>query len=192
MDILIAGVGGQGIILASRALASAAVSSGLPVCTAETIGMAQREGSVVSHVRLGVKEAGPLIPAASADILLALEPAEACRNLKYLRPGGRALTSTSPVVPVLAALGSSPYPLADIITYLQNNVPGCRCLDALALAREAGSPRTLNLVMLGALVNFDLPFPADLLLAEAIKLLPASVHEMNRRAFAMGRRALEV
>ncbi|GEA15114.1 pyruvate:ferredoxin (flavodoxin) oxidoreductase [Moorella sp. E308F] len=192
MDILIAGVGGQGIILASRALASAAVTAGLPVRTAETIGMAQREGSVVSHVRLGVQEAGPLIPAGAADILLALEPAEACRNLKYLRPGGRALVSTAPVIPVLAALGSSPYPLEDILAYLQDNLPGCRCLDALALAREAGSPRTLNLVMLGCLVNFGLPFPADVLLAEALKLLPASVHDMNRRAFELGRRALEV
>jgi indolepyruvate ferredoxin oxidoreductase beta subunit len=192
MDILIAGVGGQGIILASRALASAAVTAGLPVRTAETIGMAQREGSVVSHVRLGVQEAGPLIPAGAADILLALEPAEACRNLKYLRPGGRALVSTAPVIPVLAALGSSPYPLDDILAYLQDNLPGCRCLDALALAREAGSPRTLNLVMLGCLVNFGLPFPADVLLAEALKLLPASVHDMNRRAFELGRRALEV
>ncbi|WP_406678266.1 indolepyruvate oxidoreductase subunit beta [Moorella sp. ACPs] len=192
MDILIAGVGGQGIILASRALASAAVTAGLPVRTAETIGMAQREGSVVSHVRLGVSEAGPLIPYGAADILLALEPAEACRNLKYLRPGGRALVSTAPVIPVLAALGSSPYPLEDILAYLQSNLPGCRCLDALALAREAGSPRTLNLVMLGALANFGLPFPADILLAEALKLLPASVHDMNRRAFELGRRALEV
>ncbi|MDK2815613.1 MAG: indolepyruvate ferredoxin oxidoreductase, beta subunit [Moorella sp. (in: firmicutes)] len=192
MDILIAGVGGQGIILASRALASAAVTAGLPVRTAETIGMAQREGSVVSHVRLGVQEAGPLIPAGAADILLALEPAEACRNLKYLRPGGKALVSTAPVIPVLAALGSSPYPLDDILAYLQDNLPGCRCLDALALAREAGSPRTLNLVMLGCLVNFGLPFPADVLLAEALKLLPASVHDMNRRAFELGRRALEV
>ncbi|GEA16975.1 indolepyruvate oxidoreductase subunit beta [Moorella sp. E306M] len=192
MDILIAGVGGQGIILASRALASAAVTAGLPVRTAETIGMAQREGSVISHVRLGVQEAGPLIPAGAADILLALEPAEACRNLKYLRPGGRALVSTAPVIPVLAALGSSPYPLEDILAYLQDNLPGCRCLDALALAREAGSPRTLNLVMLGCLVNFGLPFPADVLLAEALKLLPASVHDMNRRAFELGRRALEV
>jgi indolepyruvate ferredoxin oxidoreductase beta subunit len=192
MDILIAGVGGQGIILASRALASAAVTAGLPVRTAETIGMAQREGSVVSRVRLGVQEAGPLIPAGAADILLALEPAEACRNLKYLRPGGKALVSTAPVIPVLAALGSSPYPLDDILAYLQDNLPGCRCLDALALAREAGSPRTLNLVMLGCLVNFGLPFPADVLLAEALKLLPASVHDMNRRAFELGRRALEV
>ncbi|WP_258361093.1 indolepyruvate oxidoreductase subunit beta [Moorella sulfitireducens (nom. illeg.)] len=192
MDILIAGVGGQGIILASRALASAAVTAGLTVRTAETIGMAQREGSVVSHVRLGVSEAGPLIPCGAADVLLALEPAEACRNLKYLRPGGRALVSTAPVIPVLSSLGRSPYPVTDILTYLRNNLPGCRCLDALALAREAGSPRTLNLVMLGCLANFDLPFPADLLLAEALTLLPAGVHDMNRRAFELGRRALEV
>ncbi|MEW8959682.1 hypothetical protein MHLNE_09480 [Moorella humiferrea] len=192
MDILIAGVGGQGIILASRALASAAVKAGLPVRTAETIGMAQREGSVVSHVRLGLAEGGPLIPLGSADVILALEPAEACRNLKYLRPGGKALVSTSPIIPVLAALGSTPYPLEDILTYLRRNVPACYSFDALDLAVKAGSPRALNIVMLGALANLGLPFPAELLLNEALNLLPPRVHDINRRAFALGRRALEV
>lgn len=192
MDIIIAGVGGQGIILASRALGAAALAAGLPVRTAETIGMAQREGSVTSHIRLGIKEAGPLIPTGRADILMALEPAEACRNLKYLRDGGKALVATTPVMPVMAALGNTPYPLADILDYLKDNLPCCYLLDAAGLADEAGSPRTLNLVMLGALTNLDLPFPADILLAEALKLLPPHIHTINRRAFELGRQALEV
>jgi indolepyruvate ferredoxin oxidoreductase beta subunit len=192
MNIIIAGVGGQGIILASRALGAAALASGLPVLTAETIGMAQREGSVISHVRLGLKSVSPLIPPGTADVLLALEPAEACRNLTYLRTGGKALVSTAPVMPVMAALGNTPYPLADILAYLKTNVPGCHLLDASCLAARAGNPHSLNLVMLGALASLDLPFPAHVLLSEALKLLPSRVHAINRRAFELGRQALEV
>jgi len=192
MDVIIAGVGGQGIVLASRALGASALAAGLPVRTAETIGMAQREGSVTSHVRLGAKEVGPLIPPGTADVLVALEPAEACRNLKYLHADGKALVSTAPVVPVMAALGSTPYPLKDILAYLKNNIPCCYLLDAAGLAAQAGSSRTLNLVMLGALTNLDLPFSASTLLAEALKLLPPHIHTINRRAFELGRHALEV
>ncbi|OIQ58384.1 indolepyruvate oxidoreductase subunit beta [Moorella thermoacetica] len=192
MDILIAGVGGQGIILASRAIGAAALKTGLQVRTAETIGMAQREGSVVSHVRLGPTTTGPLIPRGRADILLALEPAEACRYLGYLKPDGRALISTTPVVPVMASLGATPYPLDDILGYLRNNIAGCHFLAAPDLACQAGSHRALNMVMLGALTNLDLPFPAETLLAAALKLLPDRVHEVNRRAFQLGKQALEV
>ncbi|NLW07479.1 MAG: indolepyruvate oxidoreductase subunit beta [Clostridia bacterium] len=195
MNIIIAGVGGQGIILASRALGAAALASGLPVITAETIGMAQREGSVISHVRLGAKETGPLgplIPPGTADVMLALEPAEACRNLFYLQPGAITLVATAPVVPVMAALGKTPYPLPDILRYLKTNAPGCHLLDAAGLAARAGDPRTLNLVMLGALTNLNLPFPAETLLNEALKLLPPSVHAINRHAFELGQQALEV
>lgn len=192
MDILIAGVGGQGIILASRALAAAAVAAGLPARTAETIGMAQREGSVVSHVRLGVPDVGPLIPGGGADVLLALEPAEACRNLGYLKPDGSALISITPVMPVTAALGSSPYPLEAILTYLQKNIARCHLLEAAALATQAGSHRALNIVMLGALAQMDLPFAPETLLAAALQLLPDRLHELNRRAFELGKQALEV
>ncbi|MDN5361062.1 MAG: indolepyruvate ferredoxin oxidoreductase, beta subunit [Moorella sp. (in: firmicutes)] len=192
MDILIVGVGGQGIILASRAIGAAALAAGLPVRTAETIGMAQREGSVVSHVRLGQDGVGPLIPTGGADILLALEPAEACRYLGYLKPGGSALISTTPVVPVTAALGTTPYPREEILAYLQNNVAHCHLLDAPALAVQAGSHQALNMVMLGALTGMELPFPGDTLLAAALQLLPARLHELNRRAFELGKQALEV
>lgn len=192
MDILIAGVGGQGIVLASRAIGVAALETGLRVRTAETIGMAQREGSVVSHVRLGTVTAGPLIPRGRADILMALEPAEACRYWSYLKPDGQALISTTPVVPVMAALGATPYPLEDILNYLRNNIARCHFLAAPELADQAGSHRALNMVMLGALSNLDLPFPAETLLGAALKLLPGRVHEVNRRAFQLGKQALEV
>ena len=96
-DILIAGVGGQGVVLASRMLALAAMKAGFHVSTAETIGMSQREGSVSSHVRIGDEISGSLIPVGQADLLLGLEPAETVRNLPFLREGGKVLVNTHPI-----------------------------------------------------------------------------------------------
>lgn len=191
-DIIIAGVGGQGIILASRSLGAAALAAGLPVRTAETIGMAQREGSVTSHVRLGKKDIGPLIPVGKAEVLIALEPAEACRNLHYLHKDGLALINTSPVIPVMAALGHTPYPIENILSFLKEHIRRSYFVDASSLAVNAGSTRTVNMVMLGALSSlYRLPFSADALVAEALKALPDKVHEMNRLAFELGRQSFE-
>lgn len=191
MNILIAGVGGQGIILASRAIAETALAAELPVRTAETIGMAQREGPVVSHIRIGALTYGPLIPRGAADILVACEPAEGARNLPFLKRGGRAIISTSPVIPVSVSLGTSSYDLSSILHFLQNHIDKPYFLDAASLAREAGSLKALNMVMLGALSTLELPFPAEELLSTALKLLPPEIHQVNSRAFALGRQALE-
>ena len=107
-DILICGVGGQGTVLASRIIAAAAMEEGNRVHSAETIGMAQRGGSVTSHVRIGEEAFSPLIPFGSADLLLAFEPAEAVRNLKYLRKDGAAVVNTAPTRPVTESLQSTP------------------------------------------------------------------------------------
>ncbi|MGI9951103.1 indolepyruvate oxidoreductase subunit beta [Moorellaceae bacterium AZ2] len=192
MNILIAGVGGQGIILASRALAEAALGAGLSVRTAETIGMAQREGAVASYVRIGVSDYGPLIPRGAADILVAYEPAEGARHVACLRKGGRAILATSPIIPVSVSLGSSSYDVPAILHFLEETIERPYFLDAAALAREAGSIKALNMVMLGALSRLELPFPADDLLKAALKLLPPQVQTINRRAFALGRQAMEV
>ncbi|HBT46348.1 MAG TPA: pyruvate ferredoxin oxidoreductase [Peptococcaceae bacterium] len=191
MNIIIAGVGGQGIILASRALAEAALEAGLAVRTAETIGMAQREGAVVSHVRIGLPDYGPLIPRATADILLAFEPGEAARHLACLRKGGSAVVATSPVMPVSVSLGASAYDVDAVLRFLEGAVEHPYFLDAAALAREAGSIKALNMVMLGALSRLDLPVGEQNLLEAALKLLPPQTETVNRRAFALGRQALE-
>lgn len=192
MNILLAGVGGQGIILASRAIAEAALAHGLPVKTAETIGMAQREGPVVSHIRIGTPSYGPLIPRGGADILLACEPAEGVRNLHFLRPGGQAVISTAPVVPVSVSLGGSSYDPAGLLRWLKDRLARIYCLDAAGLAEEAGNIKALNMVMLGALSTFALPFPGEELLAAALRLLPPATHTVNGRAFTLGRQELEV
>ena len=106
-DILICGVGGQGTVLASRVLAAAAMAEGSPVHSAETIGMAQRGGSVTSHVRIGDRAFSPLIAPGQADMLLAFEPGEAVRNLRYLRRDGIAVVNTAASRPVTESLKPS-------------------------------------------------------------------------------------
>ena len=101
-SVILCGVGGQGTVLASKLIASAAMECGLPVKTAETIGMSQRGGSVFSHLRLGEGVACPLMGTGSADLIIAFEPAEAVRQLPFLREGGSVVVSNAPVVPVSA------------------------------------------------------------------------------------------
>lgn len=151
-SIVLAGVGGQGTILASKLLARAAMARGLHVRTAETIGMAQRGGSVVSHVRIGDGASSPLVGPGRADALIAFEPAEAARQLSYLRSGGTLVTSDAPVVPVSAATGGPAYDLPAVMAYLRASVAPERLVvvDAVAAARGLGTTRALNVVLLGA------------------------------------------
>ena len=151
-SIVLAGVGGQGTILASKLLARAAMARGLHVRTAETIGMAQRGGSVVSHVRIGDGASSPLVGPGRADALIAFEPAEAARQLSYLRSGGTLVTSDAPVVPVSAATGGPAYDLPAVMAYLRASVAPERLVvvDAAAAARGRGTTRALNVVLLGA------------------------------------------
>ncbi|MFR8148442.1 indolepyruvate oxidoreductase subunit beta [Adlercreutzia equolifaciens] len=125
IDILLAGVGGQGTVLAAKVLAQAAQNKGWQVRTAETIGMAQRGGNVTSHVRMGSNgEAvfSPLITPGTADIVIALEPGEAARALPFLAPGGVLVTATTAIQPVTAALSSQPYRAGDVVAALANSL----------------------------------------------------------------------
>lgn len=152
VNVILAGVGGQGAVLASKLLARAAMGRGLPVKTAETIGMAQRGGSVFSHVRMGEGAHSPLVGRGRADAIVAFEPAEAVRQLPLLRRGGMVVASDAPVVPVSAATGGSAYDLPAIMSYLHERV-GERNLfvvDAAAAEAELGTAKALNVVLLGA------------------------------------------
>lgn len=134
INILLAGVGGQGTVLAAKVLASAAQARGWQVRTAETIGMAQRGGNVTSHVRMGSNgEAvfSPLITPGTADMVIALEPGEAARALPYLAPGGVLVTATTAIQPVTAALSSMPYRAGDVVAALAN------ALQAEAMREQA-------------------------------------------------------
>lgn len=151
-DIVLCGVGGQGTVLASKLLAAAAMGRGLPVKTAETIGMAQRGGSVFSHVRIG-ESSSPLIGLGRADHLVAFEPAEAARQLKYLRSGGTAVVATRPIVPSSALTGGPAYDLTGIMEYMRATVYSLVLVDVSSAVRELGSSKCLNVVLLGALAQ---------------------------------------
>lgn len=151
-NVILAGVGGQGAVLASKLLARAAMGRGLPVKTAETIGMAQRGGSVFSHVRMGEGVRSPLVGRGRADAIVAFEPAEAVRQLPFLRPGGMVVTSDAPVIPASASTGGPAYDLPAIMSYLRECVgeKNLVVVDAVAAEAALDTARALNVVLLGA------------------------------------------
>lgn len=150
-NIVIAGVGGQGTVLAAKLVARAAMEAGLAVRTSETIGMAQRGGSVVSHVRIAdAAIASPLMPPGSADLLLGFEPGEAVRNLHYLRPGGAIVVNAHTVAPVAAALTQAEYSGTAMIEHLRRHGGRVVVVDGDAVCAEVGSPKVLNVALMGA------------------------------------------
>lgn len=184
-DIVLCGTGGQGTVLASKLLATAAMQHGLPVKTAETIGMAQRGGSVFSHVRIGEGVSSPLIGRGRADLIIAFEPAEAVRQLGFLRPGGAVVVSNRPVVPVSAMTGGPAYDLAAIMEYLHQNVANLTVVDAEAAAHDLGSAKVLNVLLLGAACRTG---AIDL----GVEDIRAAVHErVAERFHALNDRALD-
>ena len=140
-DIVIVGVGGQGVILISDVLGRAAVKTGLPVRGAETHGMAQRGGSVINHTRIGCRFS-PMVPSGGADVLLALEPAEALRFGHYISKDGVALINTEPVLPVSVTMGKSVYPaLEDLVAPLREYVKTSRLWKPPSWQGKLGQPR---------------------------------------------------
>lgn len=169
LNILITGVGGQGTVLAARVLAQAAQERGWQVRTAETIGMAQRGGSVVSHVRMGnegeeVYE--PLLARSSADLIIAFEPAEAARVLPYLSPEGSLVTARTAIQPVTAALSADPYDGARMVAQLTcafaDHPDQLTVIDDGRLLAEVGNRKALNIVLLAsAIARGCLPLSVD-------------------------------
>lgn len=188
--ILLAGVGGQGTILASKLLAQAAMDAGLPVHTAETIGMAQRGGSVVSHVRVGDGAFGPLIPPGGADVLIGFEPAEAARCLGYLKPGGLVVTGRRAIVPFTCSLSGKAYVAEDMLAYLRANAETV-AVNGEAVCRAAGSDRVLNVALLGAAsATGALPFDTDALARTIEHFLPEKIRAINLTALRLGAEAV--
>ena len=185
-DILICGVGGQGTVLASKIIAAAAMEEGNPVHSAETIGMAQRGGSVTSHVRIGGEAYSPLIPFGGADMLLAFEPGEAVRNLRYLKKGGIAVVNTSAVKPVTESLKETGYDGSEMTAYLKEK---CSCIfvNAEEVCRPFGSTKFFNIIMLGvAAGSGHLGLEKDTLLKQIEQRVPAKFLDVNIRAFTAG------
>lgn len=188
---LLCGVGGQGTVLASKLIAYAALDKGMFVRTTETIGMAQRGGSVVSHVRMGEEIHSPLIPKGQADVMIAFEPAEAVRNLSYLKEDGVAVVNMKAVKPVTATLNNTEYTGQEMIGYLKKHVKNLLLVDGEAICKEVGSAKVLNVTLLGAALAGNV---LDLSLADMEKEIETHVKkqfvEMNKKALAHGAAAV--
>lgn len=185
-DILVCGVGGQGTVLASKLIASAAMDLGNTVHSAETIGMAQRGGSVTSHIRIGNQAYSPLIPTGAADMLLAFEPSEAVRNLSYLKKDGTVIVNSIPVKPTTESLQDSSYNGVEMIEYLKKK---CHCIvvNAEELCKPFGSSRYFNVAILGVAIGTGKTgIDADTLMREIEKRVPEKYVETNKSAFLTG------
>ncbi len=183
-NILICGVGGQGILLASDVLAEVALEAGYDVKKSEVHGMAQRGGSVISHVRFGEKVYSPLIGTGGADIILSFEKLEALRNIGYLSPEGFMVLNDLEILPLPCASGLEEYPAA-IVEKLRQFTEKIELVDGVKLAKKAGSPKTVNVVLLGSLArHFDLPHKDWLKVIE--RKVPEKMVEINRIAFELG------
>jgi len=187
IDFLMAGVGGQGTILASNILAETGLELGYDVKTAEVHGMAQRGGSVESHVRWGEKVYSPLVEQGKADFLIGFEMLEAARWPAYLGKDSVALVNRYRIPPPLVNLGKAEYPSVKEIEAILT-AKGSRVLwiDATEIAVDVGNPATVGVVLLGALSN--LVGGAEEVWLEVIKkLVPPKVIDLNQRAFTAGR-----
>ncbi|MCR5081582.1 MAG: indolepyruvate oxidoreductase subunit beta [Treponema sp.] len=180
-NILICGVGGQGTVLAAKVLSQAALVNGEHVLSAETIGMAQRGGSVVSHVRIGDDVFSPLISEQCADIIIAFEAAEAVRNLNYLKKDGMVIVNKKVVQPVTASLTGKTFSSDDMIDYLKKYVSQVIDVDTEKACAELGSSKVVNMVLLGAATKTGLVKKEDLKAALKILVKP-DFYELNCRA----------
>lgn len=188
-NVLVVGIGGQGVLTATEVLAEAALELGFDVKKTEVAGMAQRGGSVTSHLRFGGKVLAPAIAPGEADLLLAFEPAEALRWASHLRPGATAVVNTLRAIPPVVSSGLFRYP-DDPLASMRALPIRVLSLDASGIAREVADVRLTNTVMLGAVSDL-LPLGAERLrervearFARKPKLLPA-----NMVAFDRGRQA---
>jgi len=187
-SILLAGVGGQGIILASDIMTEVFLEGGFDVKKSEIHGMAQRGGSVTSHVRFGRKVFSPIIKQGDADILLAFERLEGLRWINHMRPDGVVILNDHTINPPAVNLGEMNYPenIEGIIGQCFENL---HIVPGTGLATEAGDVRAANVVLLGTLSRlFDIG--EDLWMDVILRRLPEKVHPVNRAAFALGRKHL--
>jgi indolepyruvate ferredoxin oxidoreductase beta subunit len=184
-NVLIVGVGGQGVLLASEMLCEVAKVLGLDTKKSEVHGMSQRGGVVTSHVRFGKKVYSPLIAEGEADVILAFEIAEGLRWVHYLRPGGTVIVNEQKVVPPITTTGKFAYP-EHVEDQIKARVPNTKIIDAYGIALKLGNPRLVNTVLLGVLSNaIDLEQGKWLEVID--RMAPKGTGELNQKAFLAGR-----
>ena len=187
-DIILSGVGGQGILSIATVIGQAALKDGLYMKQAEVHGMSQRGGSVVTYVRFGKKVYSPVIDKGEADYILSFEKLEAERWIEYLKVGGQIITNTQEVDPMPVITGAAEYP-ADIVKKLEEAGAKVDAKDFLSIAEEAGSSKAVNIVLMGRLSEYfdDIHYGDWSAAIDAI--VPEKFRELNHKAFDLGRQA---
>lgn len=188
LNVIICGVGGQGVVLMSELLGHAAVHDGLRIRGSEVLGMAQRGGAVFSNIRIGSEVHAPLTPEGRCDILVALEPSEALRNINFMSKSSLIILNTRKVVPYTVYIGESKYPpLEEILKRVHKAAKKAIAMDAAQIAVEAGNLQSTNVVMLGALFGTEqMPINIETIKAIIQERFPAKVAAVNMKAFDLG------
>lgn len=188
LNIIIAGTGGQGVVLMSEILGNAAVRDGCKVRGSEVLGMAQRGGSVFSNIRLGTEVEAPMNAEGTCDLLVALEPSETLRYIQYLNKNSVVIFNTRKVIPATVTMGKSGYPtLEQVKAKLAKVTDKVIGLDALDLAEKAGNRQSVNVVMLGTLFGSRrIPVEKDTVEAIIRERFPGKLANINVQAFKLG------
>lgn len=182
---MIVGVGGQGSLLASKMLGHLLLTQGYDVKVSEVHGMSQRGGSVVTYVRYGEKVYSPIIDKGEADFIISFEKLEAARWMSYLKKGGKIITSTQEIDPMPVITGAMSYP-ENLIEKMTAKGADVDAIDALSLAEQAGSPKAVNIVLMGRLSRY-FDFPEEVWLEALESCVPPKFLELNKKAFALGK-----
>jgi len=188
-NILIVGVGGQGVILASNILTEAALMRGFDVKKNEAHGQSQRSGSVPSHIRYGKKVYSPIIIPGEADIILAFEELEALRWANYLKPGGKIIVNKQRIYPPSVTSGMDKYP-EDVVFILKKEKIDVMEIDGMELANRIGNPLVISTILLGLISNF-LDFPERIWTSAISKVVPEKHRDLNLKAFQEGKKLLK-
>lgn len=183
-SIMIVGVGGQGSLLASKLLGNLLVSRGYDVSVSEVHGMSQRGGSVVTYIKFGDAVFSPIICDGEADFIISFEKLEAARYASCLKPNGKIIVNTQEIDPMPVIAGESAYP-ENILDELKEKGIFVHAVDALTLAKQAGSSKSVNIVLLGCLAK-HLDIPHESWISEIEKLVKPQFININKEAFALG------
>ncbi len=183
MNIMIVGVGGQGTLLASRILGRVAIKAGFDVKISEVHGMSQRGGSVTTYVKYGDKVYSPIIDKGEADIILAFEMLEALRAVPFLKIGGKMIANTQEINPMPVITGAAKYP-ADIEKKISKKL-NLQAVDALALAKQAGTIKAVNVVLIGLLAK-STDVAKQIWLETIRETVPEKFVDLNLKAFELG------
>jgi indolepyruvate ferredoxin oxidoreductase beta subunit len=185
-NIVLTGVGGQGVLTAANILGKASVRAKINVFVSEIHGMAQRGGTVISTVRMG-NVSSPLVPSGTADVILSMEPIEAYRYISYANKKTKVISDINPVIPYTVSVAGEKYPnLNDVFSEINVHAKLYK-IDALKIAKDSGAAITKNIVLLGTLAATDiLPFKSDILLDTILDNVSKEYRDINKMAFNNG------